>query len=318
MSDHSAPLHTHCQNCGEPLQGPYCHKCGQHDIDFHQSFGHVFMEALETWFHFDGKLFRDFWLLLAKPARLTLDFLSGKRASQVPPFRLYLFVSVVFFAWIHYTAKPLDHDLIKQAAQEVDLDAPDETKTAEAETAGPAEAAAKAPHHPTLSPSASTETPSAQKKIQLSTDLPKETEKRILQKLEDPEALRERFFHLLPRMLLGCLPLFALLSKWFSRRAGWVYLQHLVIALHLHTFVFVAWIVEDLLVMGAGHVSPGAATILDFASTAYMTYYFFAFMKRIYGGGWLRSLVRGCVIGTFYLAILGIGMAIIGWFELSS
>jgi hypothetical protein len=91
------PSHTHCENCGTELKGPFCHACGQHDFEFHRSFGHVFLEALENFFHFDAKFFRNIVTLLFRPGVLTADFNAGKRASQMPPFRLYVFVSVLFF-----------------------------------------------------------------------------------------------------------------------------------------------------------------------------------------------------------------------------
>src|SRR5690242_8697966 len=77
---HHGPFHTHCENCGTKLEGPFCHKCGQHDFEFHRSFRHVFLEALETLFHFEGKFFRNIVTLLFHPGRLTAEFNAGKRA----------------------------------------------------------------------------------------------------------------------------------------------------------------------------------------------------------------------------------------------
>jgi len=94
---HGHPIHTQCQNCSTELRGSFCHHCGQHDFDVHRSFGHVILEALENFFHFDEKFFRNVVTLLFRPGRLSADFNAGKRASQMPPFRLYLFISVLFF-----------------------------------------------------------------------------------------------------------------------------------------------------------------------------------------------------------------------------
>jgi hypothetical protein len=94
---HHGPFHSHCENCGTKLDGPWCHKCGQHDFEFHRSFRHVLLEALETIFHFEGKFFRNTGTLLFRPGRLTADFNAGRRAAQMPPFRLYVFVSFLFF-----------------------------------------------------------------------------------------------------------------------------------------------------------------------------------------------------------------------------
>lgn len=54
-------------------------------------------EFLEGIFHFDGKVFRTAGLLLFKPGELTRRFLAGQRVPYVPPIRLYVFISFVFF-----------------------------------------------------------------------------------------------------------------------------------------------------------------------------------------------------------------------------
>lgn len=46
------------------------------------------------------------------------------------------------------------------------------------------------------------------------------------------------FLAALPKMLLFCLPLFALYTRGIFRRSGQVYLQHLVLVLHFHTFIY--------------------------------------------------------------------------------
>lgn len=86
-----------CQNCAAELHGPFCHACGQKDFDFRRSFGSVASELLETFLNFDGKLLRGMHTLLFRPGRLTAEFLAGKRTSQVPPLRFYIFVSVIYF-----------------------------------------------------------------------------------------------------------------------------------------------------------------------------------------------------------------------------
>ena len=54
-------------------------------------------EFLEGVFHFDGKVFSTAKLLLFRPGELTRRFLAGHRVPYVPPIRLYVFISFVFF-----------------------------------------------------------------------------------------------------------------------------------------------------------------------------------------------------------------------------
>ncbi|WP_162550114.1 DUF3667 domain-containing protein [Hymenobacter nivis] len=54
-------------------------------------------EFLEGIFHSDGKVFCTAGLLLFRPGELTRRFLAGQRVPYVPPIRLYVFISFVFF-----------------------------------------------------------------------------------------------------------------------------------------------------------------------------------------------------------------------------
>ncbi len=54
-------------------------------------------EAIEHLFHADGRLVRTLPRLAFHPASLTRDYLTGKRVSQTPPFRLFLVVILLFF-----------------------------------------------------------------------------------------------------------------------------------------------------------------------------------------------------------------------------
>tara|TARA_R110002167_G_scaffold9437_4_gene42996 strand:+ start:1426 stop:2538 length:1113 start_codon:yes stop_codon:yes gene_type:complete len=89
------PPGTPCANCETPLQGTYCHSCGQLAEDFHRSSWHLLVEAIESLLHLDGKLFRTLPGLVRAPGRLTRDYLEGRRAFQVQPFRMFLVVLLI-------------------------------------------------------------------------------------------------------------------------------------------------------------------------------------------------------------------------------
>ena len=84
-------------NCGAALAGEYCAACGQrHEAHVH-TLGHFLGEAFESITHADSRLWRTLGYLLVKPGRLTREFLDGRRARYLPPFRLYLVISLAFF-----------------------------------------------------------------------------------------------------------------------------------------------------------------------------------------------------------------------------
>lgn len=88
-----------CANCATPLQGPWCHACGQAGEDLHRSVFKLIGESIEGFFHADGRLWRTLPALLMRPGKLTRDYLDGHRAPQIPPFRMFLvLLLIVFFA----------------------------------------------------------------------------------------------------------------------------------------------------------------------------------------------------------------------------
>jgi hypothetical protein len=94
---HARPPGSPCFNCGAVLQGPWCHACGQLGEDYHRAAHHLLWEAFEGMFHADGRLWHTLPRLLVHPAALTRDYLAGKRASQVPPLRVFFVVLLLVF-----------------------------------------------------------------------------------------------------------------------------------------------------------------------------------------------------------------------------
>jgi len=98
---HDDPLradrHERCLNCQAPLHGQYCHVCGQKDGPVAVPPGPFAVEAFEEVFSIDRRFFRTLWMLAARPGALTREWIAGRRVRHVPPFRLYLTASVVYF-----------------------------------------------------------------------------------------------------------------------------------------------------------------------------------------------------------------------------
>jgi hypothetical protein len=99
------PVGTPCANCETPLQGTYCHVCGQLAEDFHRSTWHLLVEAIESLLHLDGRLFHTLPRLIRRPGELTRDYLAGKRAWQVQPFRMFLVILLVVLFVNHLASK---------------------------------------------------------------------------------------------------------------------------------------------------------------------------------------------------------------------
>jgi len=86
-----------CLNCGTRLRGQYCGRCGQRSRSRLISTWQLLREAFGDLLELDSRLWKTLIPLLSKPGQLTKDYLEGRRARYMPPFRTYLVLSIVFF-----------------------------------------------------------------------------------------------------------------------------------------------------------------------------------------------------------------------------
>ena len=94
----SGPGHSpNCLNCGTQLTGQYCGQCGQRALSRFISIWELLRDAFGDLFELDSRLWRTLAPLLARPGLLTKDYLEGRRARYMPPFRMYLVLSLLFF-----------------------------------------------------------------------------------------------------------------------------------------------------------------------------------------------------------------------------
>jgi len=97
-----------CGNCETVFKGNYCPQCGQSKKELDRPLSFVMYDFMGTVFAFDNRFFRTMFTILVKPGRLSQDFLDGKRARYMPPFKFYIFVSFIFFLLMNvYTKREL-------------------------------------------------------------------------------------------------------------------------------------------------------------------------------------------------------------------
>lgn len=130
-------------------------------------------------------------------------------------------------------------------------------------------------------------------------------------RLEQDEDLRRQIvLGSLPTALFVLMPVFALLLKFayfFKRR---LYLEHLVVALYSHAFLLLALLTIFLLVGLENWLAPrmaGVGQVLNWLETAAwwsMPIYLLVMQKRVYGQGWLPTLLKYFVLGTAYLFLI--------------
>ncbi len=126
---------------------------------------------------------------------------------------------------------------------------------------------------------------------------------------DDPARALEGFLSVLPLTLFVMMPLFAVLLKFFYVFKRRLYMEHLLVALHSHAFIFLALIVIILLYQ-IGEWAGGIAWIrgpvawLYGAAWIWLFVYLFWMQKRVYRQGWIMTTLKFGMIGNTYLFML--------------
>ncbi|MBV9905631.1 MAG: DUF3667 domain-containing protein, partial [Alphaproteobacteria bacterium] len=92
-----------CKNCAKPLLGAYCAVCGQPTKTRRRSVALLLHDFVVDIFNFDSKVLRTARALLFQPGELPKAFREGRTVPYTPAIRLYLFVSLIFFALLSLT-----------------------------------------------------------------------------------------------------------------------------------------------------------------------------------------------------------------------
>jgi hypothetical protein len=388
------PLITHCENCGAQLQGHWCANCGQPAIDYRRSFRQVIADLLNEFLNWDSKVFATIGLLVARPWKLTNQFLAGHRVRYVHPLRLYLLASILFFFAFNYGINPVQFDPInlspenraeirdalqreniapevrtkieealggtpispeKRAALEDQLkseDLPVEARigiqerldhgdplpnaraimedvmkdlapeartriedalkraspTPPQETKQPAETTPEPKGNDTPRPGLSSDEDA-------STPFEKWIEARAKEKMGEHGTKMGLFistlFSNLPYMMLCCIPLFALVLKVLYVRRRIFYIDHLIYALHIHTFFYAGIMLIVLATFGLNRVIPGeiAGWIIALLWVAFVVQIFLS-IRRVYRQGWFISIFKFFFGGFVYLLVLLAALAV--------
>src|SRR6266581_8358566 len=312
---------THCENCGTPLTGHYCAKCGQAGIDYRRSFRHVLADLLNEFLNWDSKFFATIGLLLVRPWRLTNQFLAGHRVRYVHPLRLYLLASILFFFAVNYWAKSIHLQPSKitskdRAEIEAALEARNLTPEQRAKVEGalnmanmsPEVAAIMAakrrdttpeePATPQATPTSKEtatplvdSTPAFFQSGNPSTPFEKWIETRAKEKIGEHgtnlQLFAKTLISNLPYMVLCCIPLFAFVLKILYVRRKVFYIDHLIYALHIHSFAYVGIMLIVLATIGLNRTAPSpiAGWIIALLWIAFVVQIFLS-IRRVYRQGW--------------------------------
>jgi hypothetical protein len=258
----------YCANCGSPLAGRYCSSCGQRSDVHAHSVGHFFHELVEALTHADSHVWATLLPLLRRPGFLTREYFAGRRARYLPPLRVYLFMSVLFFLVSALLGGGTG------AHVGVQLDKPQSTEEC----------------------------------AQLQTNLKwggqallprlKAACRNVVS--DNGRMFSENMVHNLGRAMFVFLPLMAALMKLLYWRPRRYYLEHLMLLLHNHACVFLLLTIFLVALRWLGFGNWTGVLLL--ALTGYVAIYLYRSMKVMYGQPrWLTLLKFGVLVGAYLL-----------------
>src|SRR6516225_8713037 len=118
-------------------------------------------------------------------------------------------------------------------------------------------------------------------------------------------------FSNLPYMMLCCIPLFAFVLKLLYIRRRIFYIDHLIYALHIHSFFYAGIMLIVLTTIGLNRVAPGeiAGWLIALLWIAFVTQIFLS-IRYVYRQGWFLSIFKFIFGGFVYLMVLVFALAI--------
>lgn len=393
-----------CENCHLPLSGPFCANCGQEADSKLKYFWVVIMHLLDDIFSFDSRASRTLFPLLTRPAFLTNEYFAGRRVHYVPPLRLYLFISIVFFLTLKFFIAAENNKTItvsdKQALitqvkshikglkterSEVEKKQDASNEVSDNISTLDADIAKFTVYLDDLNSDYSLENNKQIIKLtrellelefeQIKEELPADEKERfdsliasrlkakdgtqnnqaikiannddgtlsfdflsdeknkkvnafakeLTDKAEkafntDTGPLIEQVIGKLPQLMFILLPLFAVLLKVmfiFSKR---LYMEHLTVALHSHSFIFIAILLSEVLDVFNDYLEPTYSTLASFTGVVaggillWIPIYLFLMQRKVYRQGYFFTLVKFIIIATIYsFMILLTGLVAVVW-----
>jgi hypothetical protein len=291
-----------CPNCGRDRPESFCPACGQSDRDYARSFRPVLGDFLRETFEMDSRLFRTLKLLLFRPGGLTQEFSRNRRASYMSPVRLYIFASLVFFLLLSITGRTDTSDTT------IDVRLPSSQQAVENDRVAAERLEAFTAALP----------PEYRTKVEGILDRPEGDVRResllrlaaedpgelggidsffllaAIDLLHDPSVVGERLIGNLPIAMFFLLPVYALVLAGFHFRKKRFFVEHLVFAVHVQTFIFVAYTLSMLFVRAGPLGWVGNILLL-------IPYpYFLIALRRYYGDGWMLAAAKSIGVLILY------------------
>ena len=136
----------------------------------------------------------------------------------------------------------------------------------------------------------------------------------------DTGPLVEQVIGKLPQLMFILLPLFAALLKIMYAFSKRLYMEHLTVALHSHSFIFIALLLSEMLDVFVEYLKPTSPDIAGFIEVVssgllvWIPIYLFLMQKRVYKQGKFFTVIKFSIIGTIYTVMITVtGIIAVVW-----
>jgi len=278
-----------CLNCSAELSGPFCAECGQEDTELRISLRRLSKDFLAEQMGLESKVPTTLWKLISRPGLLTREYLAGRRVRSLLPLRLYLSASVLYFLLIALPFFGSDLNIRMTASDRAAADSAQSEDSAAARTRDTTRVIAF-------------DTVMREKIAQGNPANGVEgfvqQRMRRFEKMSQTEVIsyfKGAFVRYMPNAIFLLLPVFALLLYLLYRSTGRFFAEHLIFALHIHAFAFVALIISLFL-----------PSFLDIVAPVWILVYLYLALRRVYGESRGRTAGKFAALVFSYMLIFQI------------
>ena len=273
-----------CTNCETQLAEPlpkFCHSCGQETNIKPPTVGEFLQQFSGTYFATEGALWRTFKLLLAQPGELTAQYLNGRRKQYVLPLRLFLSMTLVMLLTMRIVGaiqlSALEDPELARTLGERPTQISLELGVVRAGIVGGVFYCEGLPPWLCQRMKAKLDTTTA-----------------VL--LQQVEKVNDRLASYAGVVMLVLLPGFALGLTLLFRYRGFSYTEHLVFALHVHTFWFLTL---TLMILGLVWLDW-----LAWVGLLVMPAYSALAFRRVYGGHAGSVALRATLLMLMHISLV--------------
>jgi len=300
-----------CLNCQAPLHGNFCAQCGQEAKDIRRPFYYLIKDAFQTVFELDGRTWRTLLALFTKPGYLSHEYVSGRRTRFMPPLRLFLTISIVFFLLVSlftsiqsFRAAIIEQNQAAASASVISVEVAPNANAEEIPEEIPEEMIAFVDDF-------SFPFFSEQRNQNLRRFMRNQAQVNYDKIRQDPGDFFYGSLDYITIFILLMMPLLALIQKILYFRSKRFYVEHLILTLHNHAFIILAVFLANVIsvIESSGYqFITVAAAIANFAIGAWVFIYLFLSLRNYFGQGYFITLIKFITMAIIYTVVTAAGI----------